>query len=119
MESYHNVTWNFSEISTDSSLILVYKCMMEYASQEKHLGNVCTTKSNASAIISARIHIGKQNTFMIMGAGFHGYNGVNPEVSIHIINAFILLTIMFGLETLKLTPSDYREISGFHRKLLS
>ena len=55
---------------------------------------------------------------MIMGAGFHVYNRVSPEVSVHIINAFTLLAIMFGLETLKLTPSDYSEIYGFHKKLL-
>ena len=39
-------------------------------------------------------------------------------MSVHIINAFILLAILFGLETLKLTPSSYSKISGFYRKLL-
>ena len=57
--------------------------------------------------------------YMLIGAGFHGYNGVSPEVSVHIINALILLAIMFGRKTLKLTQSNNNtEISGFHRKLL-
>ena len=57
----------------------------------------------------------RQITFLIMIAGFHGYNRNSPEVSVYIVNAFTLAAVMFELETLK--PSDSSEISGFHRNL--
>ena len=86
------------------------------AKQDKHVGIEYTT--NAFATISARIKVGRQIAFMIMGAGFHGHNGASPKVYVHIIYSFILLAIMFRLKILKLIPSDYREISGFHGKQL-
>ena len=49
-----------------------------------------------------------------MGAGLYGLNGVSPEVSVNMINIYIIRAIMFGLETLRLSHTDYRELEGYH-----
>ena len=106
------------DILTQAQPLMLNGQALNYVSQEKHLGIERTSTATASATIKARIQTGRKIAFMIMGAGFYGLNGISPEVSIHIINIYILPAIMFGLDTLRLTRTDYGELANYHRKLL-
>ena len=48
-----------------------------------------------------------------MGAGLHGLNGVNPEVSIS-----MWPRLMYGLESVYLSKSDISKLELYQRKVL-
>lgn len=53
-----------------------------------------------------------------MGAGLHGLNGVSPEVTVTLVNIYVLPAVMYGLETTRLTETDYATLEKYHRTLL-
>ena len=64
------------------------------------------TATGASATVSVRIQIGRKVAYALMGAGLYGLNRVSPEVSVNMVNIYIIPAIMLGLETLCLSPID-------------
>ena len=53
-----------------------------------------------------------------MGAGLYGLNGLSPETAINMVTTYIIPAIMHGLETLRLSTSDYSMLAMFHQNLL-
>jgi hypothetical protein len=53
-----------------------------------------------------------------MGAGLHGLNGVNPKVSIHLVQTYVTPRLLYGLEILSLTLGDIRNLELYFKKLL-
>jgi hypothetical protein len=52
-----------------------------------------------------------------MGAGLHGLNGVNPKVSIHLLQTYVTPRLLYGLEILSLTLGDIRNPELYFKKL--
>ena len=102
----------------ETSPLLLNDQPLEYTSQETHLGLQRKDDGKASATVKARIQTGRRMGFSLMGAGMYGLNGVNPKVSTAMINTYVMPAVMHGLETLRLTPSDYKEMATYHQKLL-
>jgi hypothetical protein len=91
---------------------------LDYVERETHLGIERSTTCNASATIAVRIQKGRRVAYALMGAGLHGLNGVSPEVSISMINTYVLPVVMYGLDAIVLNAKNYHELHMFHRKLL-
>lgn len=53
-----------------------------------------------------------------MGAGLYGRNGVNHSVSAHIIAICVLPRLLYGLDVIRLTPSDLKNLETYYIKLL-
>ena len=53
-----------------------------------------------------------------MGAGFHGLNGVGPEVSRHIWSIYVRPRLTYGLEALILSPVDIKSLEEYYRSNL-
>ena len=53
-----------------------------------------------------------------MGAGFHGYNGIKPKVSIRLLNVYIKPRMLYGLESQALKKKDVTVINQYHKTLL-
>ena len=51
------------------------------ASECTHLGLLRTASNNNKALIDERLKLARRTTYMLMGAGLHGKNGINPLVS--------------------------------------
>jgi hypothetical protein len=79
---------------------------LECSEQETHLGLLRTTDGKCTAAVEARIQTGRRTAYSMMGAGFHGLNGISPEVSMHLLQVYVMPTILYGLEALKLSDSD-------------
>ena len=53
-----------------------------------------------------------------MGAGLHGLNGVNLEVSISMWQTYVRPRLMYGLESVYLSKSDISKLELYQRKVL-
>ena len=56
--------------------------------------------------------------FALMGAGLHGLNGVNPEVSISMWQTYARSRLMYGFESVYLSKSDTSKLELYQRKVL-
>ena len=54
----------------------------------------------------------------LMGAGFHGLNGVNPEVSISMWQTYVRPRLMYGLLSVYLSKGDISKLELYQRKVL-
>jgi hypothetical protein len=86
-----------------------------------HLGinyNLEKPSSTANDTIEARLKAGRNTTYALMGAGLHGVNGVNPTVSLHMYNVYVLPKVTYSLEYLNIGTVDMRKLETAHRSLL-
>ena len=60
------------------------------ASECTHLGLPRTTSNNNKVLIDERLKLARRTTYMLMGAGLHGKNDINPLVSNRMLNVFVL-----------------------------
>ena len=67
-----------------------------------HLGIQCskTDKETIKNIVNENIKKAKRTAYILMSARFHGYNGLDPSTSIHILQTYVIPTITYGLEVL-------------------
>ena len=52
------------------------------------------------------------------GAGFHGLNGVNPEVSFSIWQTYVRPRLLYGLESINLSKCDIQNLELYKRKVI-
>ena len=53
-----------------------------------------------------------------MGTGFHGFNGLHPNVSIKLWNTYILPRLTYGLEVLQCKQGDLKKLEEFQRNAI-
>jgi hypothetical protein len=68
--------------------------------------------------VENRVITARKTVFALMGAGLHGLNGVNPKVSIHLVQTYVTPRLLYGLEILSLTLGDIRNLELYFKKLL-
>ena len=107
-----------AEEAAHSMPIELNKETVEYSKQEKHLGIERLPSGKNAETINSRIRAGRRTAYALMGAGLCGLNGVSPEVSIPLINVYVMPTITHSLEALKLTDPEYEELERHQRLLL-
>ena len=61
--------------------------------------------ATVSRTVEARLKIGRSTTYAIMGAGLHGWNGVNPITSWHIYRIYVQPKILYSLEAMNISGS--------------
>ena len=86
-----------------------------------HLGinyNVEKPCKTSKTTVEARLQMGRNTTYALMGAGLHGVNGVNPIVSLHMYNTYVVPRVIFGLEFVTISPTEMKKLEVAHRKLL-
>ena len=73
---------------------------LENVQRYKHLGIIreCNSKKNNEILIEERMKTARCTVYALMGAGMHGLNGVNPEVSISMWQTYVRPRLMYGLE---------------------
>ena len=74
-----------------------------------------TGKSN---IVAERIKLARRTSYALMGAGLHGYNGVNLEISLKLWNTYVRPRLLFGLESVVLKKKDYDNLNLYHKGVL-
>ena len=82
----------------------------------KHLGLIRSDKITTT--IDAKLASGRSALYGLMGAGLHGVNGLNPMVSIHIMNIYIIPIMTYGLEAMILPQKCIESIEISFRRTL-
>ena len=85
-----------------------------------HLGITRDSKSmtDTKYVVRERIITARRTVYALMGAGLHGLNGVNPSVSAHLIRIYVLPRLLYGLDVIRLTRSDLKNLERYYLKLL-
>ncbi|VDI77462.1 Hypothetical predicted protein [Mytilus galloprovincialis] len=85
-----------------------------------HLGidrNI-TKNAGVKEVVSKRITTARKTVYSLMGAGLHGLNGVNPKVSVHLIQIYVIPRLLYGLDVISLSNTDIQKMELFFRQLL-
>lgn len=73
-------------------------------------------------IVAERIKLSRRTSYALMGAGMHGYNGVNPRIVLKIWNTYIYIYVhprlTFGLDCVTLSRKEMDELNFFHKSHL-
>ena len=84
-----------------------------------HLG--ITRHSNtlsSDEVIQDRIALGRRTACSLMGAGFHGVNGISPKVSLHLYDTYVLPRVLYGLEGTILKQKHLNDLERFHKGMI-
>ena len=79
----------FNEKRTDSRVdeFYLHDKPLEIVSEYTHIG--MEHLASGKEMNSERIKMARRTCYSLMGAGMHGYNGINPEVIIKLWNTYI------------------------------
>lgn len=91
---------------------------LEETEHEVHLGIHRTPKDHATQTIIARITTSRRAVYAMMGAGLHGLNGLNPSISMKLIETYILPRLLHGLDGIILTVTNISQLEKYYRTLL-
>lgn len=120
IQSHHSNKLRY-QINEQKSVILVFNDdsnawhlngkPMSTVSNSTHLG---IERDNHSAtgtkmVVKKRIVTARRTVYSLMGAGLHGLNGVNPYVTIHMIQIYVIPRLLYGLDVIKLTNEDIKK----------
>ena len=72
------------------------------------------TKPDLDVLISSA----RRTSYRLMGAGFHGVEGLNPVVSKKLVDSYVIPRLLLGLEAVVLNKTDILSLDKYHRKLL-
>jgi hypothetical protein len=91
---------------------------IEEVQSTKHIGLI--RRVDGKNDITSRIQRGRRTLYalLVLGAGLHGKNGLNPDVSFKIYTTFCRPRIIYGLEAVTLTKGGEQELLSFERRLL-
>ena len=95
--------------------VMLHDAPQEQVDSYTHIG--IQRDSNKSTLVSERIKLARRTWYALMGAGLHGYNGVNPEVGIKLWNIYVCPRLLFGLESVVL-KKDYTSLNLYHKSIL-
>ena len=97
----HNVKNQTDEI------FLLNETQLESVHSYKHLGLIreSNNKLSNNLLIEDIIKTARNTAYALMGAGFHGLNGINPEVSVCIWQTYVRPRLVYGLESINLASS--------------
>jgi hypothetical protein len=68
--------------------------------------------------IDDRIQLGRKTAYLLMGAGFHGVNGLSPVTTRKMLDQYVNSRMLYGLEALTITAKQREKLELFFRGLL-
>ncbi|KAK3102589.1 hypothetical protein FSP39_012434 [Pinctada imbricata] len=102
----------------DSGYIELNNKELEIVDSYTHIGIERHSKVKAGDKGEAAVMIARKTIYSLMGAGFHGYNGVNPKVSIKMWAMYVKPRMLYGLESQILKRKDIDAINHYHKKVI-
>ena len=79
-----------------------------------HLGII---RNNSGKLdLDKTLKTGRQTLYSLFGAGLHGRNGLNPQISKHIWSTYVVPRFLYDLEIQHLTDQQLNQLSQFQIK---
>ena len=104
------------QLEKNSEQLLLHNKPIEQVDEYTHIG----IQRNAlkSTVVSERIKLARRTSYALMGAGLHGYNGINPIVSIQLWNIYVRPRLIYGLESVVLQQKDIERLTLYYKTVL-
>jgi len=101
-----------------SSALMLNSDTLGTSNKEAHLGILRNNKGSNVDTLNDRVTKARRAAYSLMGAGFHGMNGVGPEVAAIQYATYIIPTLLYGLEALVIEENELQTIEKYHRRTL-
>ena len=62
------------------------------------MGILCGTVKFATEEVTVNIQKARRSMYSLMPAGLHGENGLDPQMVVHIFQAYLIPVLLYGLE---------------------
>jgi hypothetical protein len=98
--------------------LTLYDQELGCSTSEKHLGIHRNAKNTNIDTIHERVKSARRASYSLMGAGLHGLNGVGPEVAFLQYKVYVIPILLYGLESLVLSPKELETLEIYHRTCL-
>ena len=92
--------------------------MMPQVEECTHLGLTRRADCTNSSMIVDRIAQGQRTAAALMGAGFHGSNGVGAKTASRIYHTYVCPVYLYGLDSIVILQRDLDKIERFHMNLV-
>ena len=89
---------------------------VDITDQAVHLGIQRNTSGKPD--IDGKITLGRKTAYSLMGAGFHGGNGLRAAQNGHVWSIFIIPRLLYGLDVQLLKKKDFDNLEKFQRQCL-
>lgn len=85
-----------------------------------HLGIIRTSniKQNMEINVQENIKKARRSAYALLGSGFHGENGLDPETTIHLYKTYILPVLLYGMELIIPRTRHLKILEKFQKKTL-
>ena len=90
---------------------------MPVVTESMHVG-VLRSASTQITAVAENIKKARQTLYSLMPSGCQGPNGLDPETSIHLLQTYVLPTLIYGMEVVRKTSRYTREVLQKYLKLL-
>ena len=70
---------------------------MPVVEEAMHMGILRSADTHESAVLH-NIQKARRTVYSLMGSGLHGEHGLDPETSIHLLQAYVLPVLVYALE---------------------
>ncbi len=68
--------------------------------------------------INKNITTARKTAYKLMGAGFHGINGLDPAASVKLVETYVVPQLLHGTEATVLTQKEISALNQYHKRLL-
>ena len=107
MNSHHLKTENWSSWTLGEN-------PMKEKENSDHLGLVRGGSSEGQENVNKRFSLARRTLYSLIKTGMHGLNGLNPKVSYKMNQCYVMLRLLFGLESIFLLKKHLKLLNGFH-----
>ena len=83
-----------------------------------HIGIHKSDQDSAKLSVNENIEKARRTTYSLMGSGFHGRNGLDPETIISLIKTYVLPVLSYGLEIVLPLGKNMECLRMYFKKLL-
>ena len=90
---------------------------LKMSDEFEHLG-LKWSKEKSYPDIDKKISAARRTSYLLMRAGLHGYNGLDPATSIKIFHLYSVPILLYGLNACVIPNKEIEKIERFYRRTL-
>ena len=103
----------------DGNTLAMDDCLIPEVQSLTHLGIDRYSDSMCpDQLIDDKIKSARKAAYALMGPGFHGINGMNPNTARALLQAYVIPRLLYGIEAVVLTQRQITKLEQYFKTLL-
>ncbi|MCG7879544.1 MAG: reverse transcriptase family protein [Candidatus Thiodiazotropha taylori] len=90
---------------------------MPVVTESMHVG-ILRSASTQTTAVAENIKKARRTLYSLMPSGCHGHNGLDPETTIHLLQTYVLPTLIYGMEVVLPQGKHLDTLEKFYKKYL-